>query len=306
MQITTKRNLRQDVCAIAKLLRPEQWVKNGFVLLPLFFDRHLLDLDYIIPTLMAFFAFCFIASSIYCFNDIYDVEADRKHPKKCKRPIASGAISIRGGRIVMIISVLLSAMMVALEFVLLGHLSGLWLVILTYFIMNIAYTIRLKNVAILDVFIIALGFVLRVVAGGIVTGIYISHWIILMTFLLSLFLAFAKRRDDVVIYQEKGVLARKNISRYNLDFMNLAMTIVAAMTMICYVMYTVSEEVMERMGSQFVYVTSVFVLAGIIKYLQIALVDVKSGSPTKILLKDRFIQACIIGWILTFIVILYI
>lgn len=306
MQITNKRNLRPNVSAIVKLLRPEQWVKNGFVFLPLFFDRHLLEWEYLLLGLLAFIAFCFIASSIYCFNDIYDVEADRKHPKKCKRPIASGAISKIGGSFVMAVCVILSAVMIALEFIFLGCLSYLWLIILTYFVMNIAYTIRLKNVAILDVFIIALGFVFRVVAGGLVTGIYISHWIILMTFLLSLFLAFAKRRDDVVIYQETGVLARKNIGRYNLDFMNLAMTIVAAMTMVCYVMYTVSDEVMERMGSRYLYITSVFVLAGIIKYLQITLVDVKSGSPTKILLKNRFIQACIAGWILTFIVILYV
>lgn len=287
------------------LLRPEQWVKNAFVLLPLFFDRHLFEWTYWQSGLLGFFAFCFIASSIYCFNDIYDVEADRCHPNKCKRPIANGSISKRGGGFVMSICMVISVLMIVIECVFMENLSGLWLVILTYFVLNIAYTMRLKNVAILDVFIIAFGFVLRVVAGGLVTGIPISHWIILMTFLLSLFLAFAKRRDDVIIYQETGVSARKNIDRYNLDFMNLAMTIVAAMTMVCYVMYTVSDEVMARMGNQYLYVTSVFVLAGIIKYLQIALVDVKSGSPTKILLKNRFIQACIAGWILTFLIILY-
>jgi 4-hydroxybenzoate polyprenyltransferase len=155
------------------------------------------------------------------------------------------------------------------------------------------------------VFIIALGFVLRILMGGVATGIYISHWIILMTFLLALFLAFAKRRDDVAIYETSGVKARKNIDRYNLDFMNQAITVVASVTMVCYIMYTVSEDVVARMGSHYVYVTAIFVLAGIIRYLQVTIVDVKSGSPTRVLMKDRFVQACVAGWLLTFAIILY-
>ena len=126
-----------------------------------------------------------------------------------------------------------------------------------------------------------------------------------MTFLLALFLAFAKRRDDVVIYQDTGVSARKNVNRYNLEFMNQTIGIIASITMVCYIMYTESEEVVERMHTQYLYATSVFVLAGIVRYLQITIVDVKSGSPTKVLMKDRFVQLCIIGWILTFILILY-
>jgi 4-hydroxybenzoate polyprenyltransferase len=156
-----------------------------------------------------------------------------------------------------------------------------------------------------DVFIIALGFVLRILMGGVATGIYISHWIILMTFLLALFLAFAKRRDDVAMFEASGVKARKNIDRYNLDFMNQAISVVASITMVCYIMYTVSEDVVMRLGSRYVYVTSVFVLAGIIRYLQVAIVDVKSGSPTKVLMKDRFVQASVLGWLLTFALILY-
>lgn len=160
-------------------------------------------------------------------------------------------------------------------------------------------------ITIIDVFIIAFGFVLRIFVGGVAVGIHLSHWIILMTFLLALFLAFAKRRDDVVIYQETGVSARKNVNRYNLEFMNQTIGIIASITMVCYIMYTVSEEVVERMHTQYLYATSVFVLAGIVRYLQITIVDVKSGSPTKVLMKDRFVQLCIIGWILTFILILY-
>lgn len=157
----------------------------------------------------------------------------------------------------------------------------------------------------MDIFVIAIGFVLRIMAGSIATGIALSHWIVLMTFLLALFLAFAKRRDDVVMYQENGVLVRKNVNRYNLAFMNQAITLTSGITMVCYIMYTVSPDVIDRFGSHYVYLTSIFVLAGLIRYLQITIVDVKSGSPTKVLMKDHFIQACIVCWILFFFAIIY-
>lgn len=287
---------------VIKLLRPHQWVKNGFVFLPLFFDRHMMDVEYLIPAIVAFMAFSFAASGIYCFNDIYDVEADRKHPKKCKRPVASGAISIPVAYSLMGFSFVLS-----MAILLLG--AGNYIeygIIIFYVLMNIAYCVKLKHIAIIDVFIISLGFVLRVVIGGFATGIYLSHWIVLMTFLLALFLAFAKRRDDVVLFEASGVKARKNVNHYNVAFMNQAISIVAGITMICYIMYTVTPEVMERFGSPYLYITSFFVLAGIIRYLQVTIVDLRSGSPTKVLLRDRFIQACIIGWVATFLVIIYV
>ena len=179
-------------------------------------------------------------------------------------------------------------------------------IIAFYYLMNIAYCIKLKQIALVDVFVIAIGFVLRILVGGFATGIWISHWIVLMTFLLALFLAFAKRRDDVVIYSETGVKARKNINRYNLEFMNQAIAIVASITMVCYIMYTVSDAVITRMKTPYLYATSIWVLAGIIRYLQLTIVDVKSGSPTKVLMKDRFVQACILGWILFFFIIIYV
>jgi len=171
--------------------------------------------------------------------------------------------------------------------------------------MNIAYSLKLKQLAIVDVFIIATGFVLRVLAGGMATDIFLSHWIVLMTFLLTLFLAFAKRRDDVVTLEESGVAMRPSVNHYNLPFMNLAISILASITMVCYIMYTVSPVVVERFNSPYVYLTSLFVLAGIIRYLQITVVDVKSGSPTRVLLKDRFIQGCILCWIIAFVLIIY-
>lgn len=287
------------------LLRPHQWVKNGFVFLPLFFSGQFLNYNYIFSTIVAFFAFSFMASSIYCFNDIWDVEADRKHAKKRFRPIASGRVSKNIGYCLMGIMVLLSLSLPYFYFnrVLFYKVAS---VLLVYFMMNIAYCIKLKNFVLIDVFIIAIGFVLRVLLGGLVTGIWISHWIILMTFLLALFLAFAKRRDDVVAFEETGVVLRKNVSRYNLAFINQVITILATIIMVCYIMYTVSEEVVSRMGTPYLYVTSVFVLAGLIRYLQLTIVDVKSGSPTRVLMHDLFIQLCVVGWILSFFVIIYI
>ena len=188
---------------------------------------------------------------------------------------------------------------------LIGRNSMLYLVIGAYIIMNIAYSLKLKHLAIVDVFIIATGFVLRVLAGGLATGIHITHWIVLMTFLLALFLAFAKRRDDVVMFENSGIETRKTASQYNLPFLNEAISIVASITMVCYILYTVSPEVVERFNSPYVYLTSLFVLAGIIRYLHITIVDVKNGSPTRVLLHDRFIQGCIICWIATFALIIY-
>lgn len=286
------------------LLRPHQWVKNCFVFLPLFFNGDLNNLELFLDSLVAFVAFCLIASSIYCFNDIYDVEADRKHPQKRMRPIASGKVSVSQAYCLMGILFIGSILVVCLG--LPNSRLETMSVLTLYFLMNIAYCVRLKNIALLDVFVIAVGFVLRILVGGMACEIMLSHWIILMTFLLALFLAFAKRRDDVVLYQETGVLPRKNVNRYNLDFMNQAITVISAVTMVAYVMYTVSDEVMERFGSHYVYLTTIFVLAGILRYMQITIVDVKSGSPTKVLVKDRFIQLCILGWILAFLILIYI
>lgn len=291
---------------ICSLIRPHQWVKNTFVFLPLFFNGQLVNANLLIAAIVAFFVFNFAASAIYCFNDIFDVEADKLHPKKKYRPIASGEISKSAGYVIMIICICVSFSLIFLyRWQVSVNVYSLYGVILLYLIMNIAYCIILKHKPIIDVIIIAVGFVLRVLIGGFATDIWMSPWIILMTFLLALFLAFAKRRDDVVMYEETGVKARKNVYRYNVAFMNQVIGIVASITMVCYIMYTVSSEVMARFHSQYLYVTSVFVLAGIIRYLQITIVDVKSGSPTKVLLRDRFIQLCIIGWIVSFLIIIY-
>lgn len=198
---TTSRAFVMNIKNILSIIRPHQWIKNVFVMVPLFFGGSLLDSTDIIASLIAVLAFSFIASSIYCLNDIIDVEDDRRHPVKCNRPIASGKVSVKQGYVCM-------AMMVALSFgltTLIGEQAmGVAAALGTYFLLNIAYCLWLKRFAIVDVCVIAFGFVLRLLVGGLATCIELSNWIVLMTFLLTLFLSLAKRRDDVVRMNETG------------------------------------------------------------------------------------------------------
>lgn len=290
---------------LLKLIRPHQWLKNVFVMIPMFFGGSLLDPSDIRASVVTFFAFSFIASSVYCFNDIIDVEADRRHPVKCKRPIASGAISVRSAWALMALMFLLSVGTVCLLDTY-SHVINVGLVILVYYILNILYCSKLKQYAIVDVCIIAFGFVLRVLAGGFATDIALSKWLVLMTFLLTLFLSFAKRRDDVLRMNETGEPPRKNTIRYNFTFINQAITITASVTLVCYIMYTVSPEVVNRFHSDLLYLTSVFVLLGLLRYIQITVVDKRSGDPTKMMLRDRFTQCVVLLWALTFLVLIYV
>lgn len=290
---------------IFKLIRPQQWLKNVFVMIPMFFGGSLLDPADISASLLTFLAFSFTASSIYCFNDINDVEADRRHPVKCKRPLASGAISIGAAWGLMVLMALLAAVTTAF----IGdhtHALKVGVILVLYYIMNICYCAKLKQYAIVDVCVIAFGFVLRVLSGGYATDIVPSKWLVLMTFLLTLFLSFAKRRDDVLRMNETGEPPRKNTIRYNLTFINQAITVSASVTLVCYIMYTVSPEVTTRLNSDMLYLTSVFVLLGLLRYMQITVVDKKSGDPTKMMLHDRFTQIVVVLWALTFLVLIYV
>ena len=286
-----------------KLLRPLQWLKNVFVFAPIFFSNNLLKAEFFWPTLVVFASFCLISSSIYCFNDLKDVEADRMHPKKCKRPIASGAVSVKMGYVMMILCMIGAFALIPLAQSANEHY--LYLIVFGYWLMNIGYCLKLKQFAILDVSIIAIGFVMRVLIGGVVTDIWISHWLVMMTFLVTLFLAFTKRNDDYRIYEQTGTKPRVSITGYNKTFINEATAIIASVTLVCYIMYTMSPEVIHRLGTRYVYLTSGWVLAGLLRYLQNMIVFGLSGSPTKSLVKDHFVQFCILGWIASFFVIIY-
>lgn len=287
---------------LCRLIRPKQWIKNTVVLLPIFFGGALLRVEALYTGFITALSFSFISSSIYCLNDIIDLKDDRRHPVKCQRPLASGAISVVQGFIIMASMVILS--MITL-FLLPDNQMKTAGVIFFYWVLNIAYCLFLKQHAIIDVCVIAFGFVLRIISGGLATGIGLSKWIVLMTFLLMLFLSFAKRRDDVLRMNETGHAPRKNTSRYNLTFINQAITITASVTLVCYIMYTMSPEVIANFHTSNLYLTSVFVLLGLLRYIQIAVVDKKSGDPTKVILNDRFIQLIVLGFGLTFLIIIY-
>ena len=288
---------------LIRLIRPHQWVKNLVVLLPVFFGGALLHIESVYAGLVTALCFSFAASSIYCLNDIVDVDNDRRHPVKCHRPLASGAISIAQGYILMFLMFILSMLS---TFLLRHNQLETASVILFYWILNIAYCLKLKQYAIIDVCVVSFGFVLRILAGGYATSIHLSKWIVLMTFLLMLFLSFAKRRDDVIRMNETGHAPRQNTIRYNLTFINQAITITASVTLVCYIMYTVSPETIQNFHTDYLYLTSVFVLVGLLRYIQIAVVDKRSGDPTKVMLHDRFMQFVVLAFGLAFLFIIYV
>lgn len=285
---------------ILRLLRPAQWVKNAFVLLPLFFGQQMTNVHLLVRALVAALVFSLAASAVYCLNDILDREADAQHPTKCRRPIASGAVSVTAGWTLCAACVVVAA---ALTWWLLPP-AMLWLMA-AYLVLNVAYSSWLKHISLVDVLIVAAFYVMRVEAGSLTTGIALSHWLVVMTFLLALLLVLGKRRDDVVLQAESGKVVRRGVASYNIEFINMALTMVATITMVAYMMYTMSDEVITRLGNRHIYCTSVFALAGILRYLQITLVENKSGSPTRVLAHDRFIQVCLACWVLAFVVIIY-
>jgi len=281
------------------LLRPHQYTKNFFIFLPLFFGGKLLVPGLLGRTILAWCAFCMVTSSVYIFNDIIDRDFDRKHDKKKNRPIASGAISIHHALMIM---GFLAVIGLSISYILTPFMFFL---AFGYMIMNIAYSLKLKHIAIIDVFIIGIGFLIRIFIGGVVTGITLSMWIILMTFLLSLFLALAKRRDDVLIFVQSGVKMREVVDGYNIPFLDTAMAVMSSILIVSYIMYTVSEDMADRFQSEYLYLTVIFVILGVMRYFQLTYVEKRSDSPSVILLTDRFLQATIVGWILTFGIILY-
>ncbi|MGM0579216.1 MAG: UbiA prenyltransferase family protein [Bacteroidota bacterium] len=285
--------------AFIKLLRPSHWIKNAFVFLPVFFAGELFTNDKFFHALAGFIIFSMAASAVYALNDIFDVEEDRQHLEKRHRPIASGKISIKAA-----IFISLCLFIVALGAAFYVHFI-FFICILIYIILNIAYSFGLKNIAILDLFIVAFGFILRVIGGGELSAVPVSHWLLIMVLLLSLFLVLAKRRDDLICVENGSKSIRKASSAYNLDFVNACLTMLSAVMIVSYIMYTVSEEVEARYDSEYLFLTCIFVIAGLMRYLQITMVEKKSGSPIKILYKDYFILAVLVAWILSFYLLLY-
>ncbi len=281
-----------------KLIRVEQYIKNLFVFAPLFFGSQFLNTFLFSNVFMAFVCFCLASSGIYILNDYFDIDEDKNHPEKSKRPLASGKISLKKG-------LLLMAFLIFITLIISYFISEkLFFVILSYLILNLLYSKWLKHIAILDVNIIAVGFVLRIIAGTVVSEIVPSIWILLITYLLALFLAISKRRTDV-IHAVNGKEVRKNIEGYNLVFVDSMLGILASIIIVCYIFYCISPEVQLHYNSNLLYVSIIFVINGIFRYLKLAFVNQSTYSPTKIVLNDRFIQITIFGWLLLMSYLLY-
>ena len=279
------------------LLRPRQWIKNVFVAAPLVFTPGLLTAGRLGVVALAVIAFCALSSGAYVFNDIRDREADRLHPKKLNRPLAAGAISLpRAGA--------LALAMIAAAGIIAAFLPSRFAMFAgAYLALNLAYSLWLKRIAVLDVMVIAICFVLRLEAGGAAVDVKLSAWIVIITGLLALFLALAKRRDDLVRELPDG--HRTSMRGYNRAFLDIAVSVTLGGVLVAYLIYTTDTTVMARLGTEDLYLTAPFVVAGILRYLQITLVEERSGSPADVLLTDRFLLLTVVGWMVTFLALIY-
>jgi decaprenyl-phosphate phosphoribosyltransferase len=285
---------------LLRLFRPGQWLKNAFVFMPLIFSQHLFDKEYILLSVIAFFAFSFSSSCIYVINDIVDIEADRLHPTKSKRPIASGEISVS-------LSFGAAIFLLAVSLFLGFSLSKLFAGILLFYIaMQLLYSFKLKQVVIVDVFIIAIGFMLRVFSGAVAIDVVISHWLIITTMFLSLFLAVSKRRSELVMIQNLKIeTKRKVLTDYDITFLNLALVIAATGMALSYSLYTMSERTIAMFGTDYLIYTTIFVLFGILRYLFLVVSKDEGENPISILIKDVLTTVNFILWIVACVVIIY-
>lgn len=275
---------------IIRLIRIKHWIKNLFVFIPLLVSGNTFDQVLLYKSIIIFFVFCFTSSAVYIFNDLMDIEFDKLHPKKKNRPLANGTITISLANFVA--AFLLTSSLLLLYLI---NFDGLFPILL-YLIMNILYSLYLKNLPLFDIFSISLGFVLRVLAGLAVTALSSSFWLISLTFTLSLLLATGKRRHELAF--NEAILSRPSLSNYSLKFLESAQTMFANLVITFYVMYTFFNENFSGNHMILMY-SSVFVLGGILRYLQVNFSQNSIEEPTDILYYDKFLLTIILLWALT-------
>lgn len=285
--------------ALLRSLRPPQWAKNAFVLAPLVFGKVLDDPASLLAASLAFVAFCAASSSVYLVNDVQDRESDRRHPLKRLRPVASGALPVP-------LALGAAAVLLALAIVLgvpLG--AGFLAVLAVYALLNLGYSAGLKNVVILDVMIVAVGFVLRVIAGGLAIDVPVSSWLLLCTIFLALFLAFSKRRHEIVLLAEEARGQRRVLDHYSPAFLDQMINVVTASSVVCYALYAVAPETQERFQSDWLVYTVPLVLFGIFRYLYLVYQKPHEKNPTEAILADPPFLLNLVLWALTVIWIVY-
>ena len=285
--------------AIFASLRVQQWVKNFFLFAPLIFAKHLAFQNESINVAIGFILFSLVASGVYILNDVADSEQDKLHPEKQNRPIPSGKISKHS-------AILISASLIFVSILLsFAFHDDFAILVILYTAINILYSLKLKHVVILDVMIIATGFVLRVFAGAVIIKVPVSEWLLICTFLLSLFLGFIKRRNEILVLETKAEYHRKVLEQYSVTFLDQMVNIVTACTVISYALYTISEETIQKFHTRTLIFTVPFVLFGIFRYLYLIHNKNIGGNPTKIVLTDIPLIINIALWMSSVLYIIY-
>jgi len=280
-------------------LRPRQWVKNVFLFVGLVFSQNLFQIDLFIKVCEGFLVFCLAASSIYVFNDIHDRESDRRHPEKYRRPLAQGSLLVSEAYMV---SMVLAAVALMLAFMM---DRTFLLILLAYFVLNLAYSLKIKQVVILDIMFIASGFVLRILAGTTLAEVNPSDWLVICTITLSLFLGFSKRRNELVLMGENAGTQRKVLKEYSIHFLDQMISMVTACTVMSYILYTVSPETVGRFETKNLMFSIPFALFGVFRYLYLIYLKKKMGDPIDLILKDFPFLLNILLWISAVMIIIY-
>lgn len=286
------------------LLRVKSWVKNGFLFLPAIFSLRLFQWDFMCSVLIGAFIFSLISSFVYINNDIKDAEKDSLHPRKKHRPIAAGLISKRQGFLISIVVLVVPFSILFLAKLPLTFLS----IVLTYLILNMLYSFWLKTLPLLELFIVAINFVLRVLAGCAVIVVKPSHWILVVTFFLAFLMVVVKRKSEITQLQGNAGNHRAVLKSYSVGFLNTVTYIAATITITAYLLYSIDTDVVKALGTDLLMYSSLFVLMGVIRFIQISEQGLHEGEgdPTTLLFKDRFLQGTVCCWILYLIGIIYV
>ena len=282
-----------------KSIRPQQWLKNFFIFAPLIFSENIFNRSMFLQSLLAFGIFCLLSGALYILNDLKDIEEDRLHPIKSKRPLAAGELKKRQAIAAFVILSFISLLLASLV-----NEEFLW-VCLVYFVLQIAYSFALKHVVILDVFIVASGFFLRVIAGALAIRVQISPWLLICTTLLALFLALSKRRHEILLLDEEAVSHRPILKEYSPYLLDQMISVVTASTVIAYCLYTISGETIEKFGTTKLILTVPFVLYGIFRYLYLIHQKAEGGTPETLIFKDRPLLLDIFFWVVSAALIIY-
>lgn len=280
-------------------MRPHQWVKNLFIFAPLLFGRKLVDAAAVGNSLLAFAAFCLLASGLYIINDIVDAEEDRAHPEKRFRPISSGALPVA-------FAVVSAIVLIAAAFWIAASIGfGVFAVAALYFILTLGYCLALKRVILLDGMTISAGFVLRIVGGALAIGVMPTHWLIVCAYLLALFLAFTKRRQEILMLEDGAADHREVLKQYSVRYLDQVNNILISAAIVCYALYTVAPETVARFGTTGLIYGTVFVIYGMLRYMALIKNPKNGGNPSHMLLHDKPLLLTVAGWAIYNVIVIY-